>query len=775
MPILGRYEVVQELYATPSGSVSCAKLVDGRQPSFVVKIFQPAGVEDDELHFERQTFQERVRTQQQVSTSAPDAHWAVIRHHGTTPGGAYYVTDFFPLTVQQLVERRTPIPEEALYRIVDGINRGLAEPRATAQRPHGNLKPENVLLATKDKGLTDVRVALTDPASAAAAAKTGQTEDRRALGDLIHRLVLHGPYPGGPLEDSPKWSALGHQGAQWRAFCDAMLADEDEAATNWQQIAQSIAALEPSRRSRKTASPPARASVKPPRPPGSRRRLKRVVMTLIIGLLLSGAALALFGMRLAREFCRQKSAWLGQLAEATSDPVRRQKWEQEASLKQAIADIDRAAPRSIKCEVPLWSVDPRHILQTREALAAAQRVRLDLSPERWKRLGTMWEQARQFEVRGWVQPADFLGRKIAAVGPAAGNDLAGNIDRLLAVDVGLGHDLSKLDPDWKRLADRVHEMEGANDATLASFAAFLQSSAGSALRLGDSGFTGGDRIATCLALMDKLEEARRTVYPSKTDLARFNADVVSKIDLQHLQESDLRRWLERLPDYVLQNDAVASATASLRTRLGAISDDFEQSHPDATERQSFTQDHQKVQADVDSFAQGRFIGRDLSDGVFSTQQTKLESEIDGLRGYLHRRNPEEWIKSLPTLTTNSDVINGWWEDWKHVLQTSSSEMSANGELFSAFKQQTDRLRPVLTDLARQFPEPTADLGPPLLATARDRRERDLAKLLSGIDPKAAKPALPGEKASARGIRPVLRRPPRAGEGFPDSQRAADAQ
>ncbi len=86
MPIFGRYEIVEEVHGSATGMVGRAKLVDGRHATFAVKLFHPVGLEDDELHWETQSFLERVRTQQQAAESGKSGVWARILHQGTTPG-----------------------------------------------------------------------------------------------------------------------------------------------------------------------------------------------------------------------------------------------------------------------------------------------------------------------------------------------------------------------------------------------------------------------------------------------------------------------------------------------------------------------------------------------------------------------------------------------------------------------------------------------------------------------------------------------------------------
>lgn len=740
MPIFGRYEVVEEVHASAAGMVARAKLVDGRHASFAVKLFHPVGLEDDELHWETQSFLERVRTQQQAAGYRMPGHWGVIRHQGTTPGGAYYVTDYYPLTAKKLIDSKIPVTAEALHRIVTGTLRGLEELRDVARRPHGNLKPANVLLSARGKGAADAHVALCDPASTAAALKDGDAGDRGALGQLIHQLVLHEPFSEGAIGESSAWSALGPQGAAWRELCAALLSGgETNPTADWTEIEARVASLAPPQR---------QFHLSPVSKPGASRKLRYTIAACVGLVVLAAVALSILEARTRREFCREKSQWLSRFAKAAADPQRRKAWGTDADLSRVLADVDRADPLSVHCEQMGLSPDPRRYRRIRSALSAARQISADLAPERWKQLGNAWERARRFEARGWTQPAELLADQISAAHPSAGANLAGAIDRILATNARLDRDLPALESIFYRLAERTRELDAGGDLTLRAFSRFLTISAGSSLRLSESGFSGREELDQSLSVADQLTAAVHGGYPVNIDMDRFTADVGSHLDLGHLQIGDVRHWLEQLPDYMLQREAGASASAALRSRLASVTGEIDASHPEPSEKAAIGQDEQKIAGELELFAQARFVARDFTSGAFNTQRSRLESEIDGLRVYLHRRNPQDWITSLAPLHTASDSVNGWWEDWKHVLQNSAPEMAGSGDLFAVYRQQTDRLRQLLLELDRTFPSAPGDLAGPLLATAKDRRERDLVRLLAQINPKILPPTPLGEKSAA---------------------------
>ena len=105
---------------------------------------------------------------------------------------------------------------------------------------------------------------------------------------------------------------------------------------------------------------------------------------------------------------------------------------------------------------------------------------------------------------------------------------------------------------------------------------------------------------------------------------------------------------------------------------------------------------------------------------------KIDSQIDALLDHLRRTDPQPWIKSLPTLATRSDVINAYWEDWKHVLQTSAAEMAQRSDLYAAYRRQTKSLETALTALDSDFPTAGPGLSALFAAAAQDRRERAIS-------------------------------------------------
>ncbi len=164
---------------------------------------------------------EVARIQQQVSRARP-GHWAEVHALGFGKKGPFVVVDHYPRTAADLIKSATPLTSRALFRIIMSMLKGLRDLQQISGRPHGNLKPSNVLLGSGD--LAETHIALTDPAPAGQVARGEAKNDLFQLGQLIHELVLHHPFAGAwPVAATRAWTDLGRPGRRWRNLCNRLL------------------------------------------------------------------------------------------------------------------------------------------------------------------------------------------------------------------------------------------------------------------------------------------------------------------------------------------------------------------------------------------------------------------------------------------------------------------------------------------------------------------------------------------------------------------------
>ena len=745
MPIFGRYEVVEQLHAGPAASVSRAKLVDGRGAHFVVKVAHFDDADAENLRQRVEDFLDQARTQRQASAAA-ETHWARIYHSAKIPGGAFYVTDLFAGSLQARIDDPTPVDERELAHVVGSIVEGLRELRAVCGRAHGNLKPGNVLVSTHH--LLSAKLALGDPAPKSVVSQVGEAGDLRALGEIIFALIER-RRPVGDIDlsvpSTVAWRRLGPQGEGWRQLCaDLLLPQQPGSEGHLDELAGMIGKLS------SLAQPGAR--VWP-------RRAAIVLLALLVGF-------SVFSCRTQRQLSRARSQWLDALAATLADPARGTRYRADPSLRSVMSDVATADDPSVSCDSGPANLSPWHYAKMSQCLSAAEHVETDLSPDRWPVASRLLDVQHLFEARGWNQPAQFIAACLDSVRPGPGADLDSTIQRLQTLDAQAQERLPALERDWNALDQRTTDLGKFPDGYISALATGLRHSAQTAIQLGPGGFSGLDVLHGDADLADQLQAAVNDGYPSQLDAQRFFAEVTSRLDLSHITAADVRRWLDREPLYKVENEQTAQAAAELRRSLQRNLTQVAQIHPDADEQREIDSQRHSIERDLGSFSAARFITKDLADGTFSGRRAKIDSQIDQLLDHIRRADPAPWIGSLPTLATGSDVINAYWEDWKHVLQTSAEEMARRNDLFVTYRRQTKALQAGLTGLDAAFPAVPAGLSASFAAAAQNRRERDLGRLLAAITPGNTPISFPGEPAAANAYQQWCAHLVQLGQSFP---------
>ena len=363
MATFGIYQLLDPLYVTPTGSVCSAKIVGGEATGRIAaKVFNPTKPDPDEPNWEPKYFLDRAHVQRRVAASG-GAHWAPIYALGFTPdSGAYYITDYHALTAQKMIDGRVPVDAAALHAIVRSVIAGLEEIRKIAGRAHANLKPSNVLLVGKGPA-DELRAVLCDPGQDYKAQKEGEAGDLRAVGALIHELVLNRP-PGGTdfaTPGDPAWQQrLGDKGEAWRQLCADLLTHPiPPRAATLPAAAKVVDGLAPSRlkvphlrlpggRSKKAGDPAAKAGRRS-RPAkvrvvgGGPSKLKRRLVQAAAVLVLLGGTVGVLSMLEAsarEEVCTAKRGWFGSLAASLAEPQRRERYVADSHLRRVAEGVD---------------------------------------------------------------------------------------------------------------------------------------------------------------------------------------------------------------------------------------------------------------------------------------------------------------------------------------------------------------------------------------------------------------------------------------------------
>ena len=267
-----------------------------------------------------------------------------------------------------MIDGRVPVDAAALHAIVRSVIAGLEEIRKIAGRAHANLKPSNVLLVGKGPA-DELRAVLCDPGQDYKAQKEGEAGDLRAVGALIHELVLNRP-PGGTdfaTPGDPAWQQrLGDKGEAWRQLCADLLTHPiPPRAATLPAAAKVVDGLAPSRlkvphlrlpggKSKKSADPAAKRLPAPPKVARPARRPVEVQAAARAGAGRRAAARRRgrravdAGGERAEEVCTAKRGWFGSLAASLAEPQRRERFVADPHLRrvaEGVDEVERAGDR----------------------------------------------------------------------------------------------------------------------------------------------------------------------------------------------------------------------------------------------------------------------------------------------------------------------------------------------------------------------------------------------------------------------------------------------
>ena len=222
----GSYETVSELHRQGFVVVYRARLATGGEEDFAVKVFEPiallAGAE--EAKAESEFFRSGARTQQLVQGEG-GSHWAPIHQCDSTDEGAFYVTDYYARSLQQLIDGRARPSAGVLHKIIESVALGLVELKQACNRPHGRLKATNVLIGGEGKTAA-LKTVLSDPLPDEHIKKYHWTDDLRAVGELIYQLIMHRSAPtahGWKISQTDEWKTLGGPAKNWIELCNRLL------------------------------------------------------------------------------------------------------------------------------------------------------------------------------------------------------------------------------------------------------------------------------------------------------------------------------------------------------------------------------------------------------------------------------------------------------------------------------------------------------------------------------------------------------------------------
>lgn len=460
MPEFGRYETVRELSQHGRTTIYSARPVRSQEePRQVVKTFTPISA-TDQASRDISKFLKGARAQQKAAAGEARC-WAPILECGAMPGGAFYVTQHYPRTLEQLLSGRVRLTSPALARIIHRITSGLIQLKQSSGRAHGNLKPSNVLISGA-RDIARAETVLSDPAeSAAVHSPRGEAADLRAVGGLLYQLVVHEPFDPEtcwPIRPSAAWARFEKTGEKWRSVCERLLAPEAERALpTLEELSREIALLREDR-----LVSPARLALS-----GlavlvavallfgiySQRDWIRHILANVLTFGGDQGGEAKFDAQKWKKLCEDYNNWFGRLysqLDEDSHAERWAEWEKDEHLKANVRALLRSAragkvelnPKVIAQADPrltfrqLMTDPPEHARTSQAAeqcLAAAEVIaKLEQAlTAGWPLSQELRRFADEWRQRGWNAPARRLELLLKGI-DLENPDLTDGIDAILA-------------------------------------------------------------------------------------------------------------------------------------------------------------------------------------------------------------------------------------------------------------------------------------------------------------------------------------------------------
>jgi formylglycine-generating enzyme required for sulfatase activity len=235
----GTYETIREVYSAPGLTVySARKTGTSGEPEFAVKVFTPdfdtlmaveaAGGSSSPIDQFELRGKSRIEVQKKAAGSC--THVAPVFESGVGNGEAWYVTRFYPRSVNRLIVGHVNLGKHGIHHVLTALAKGALGIKNAAGRSHGAIHPTNIQIGKAEK-VRDVEVVLSDPAEGTAAdADRLEKADLRAAGEVLYQLVRRRPMEEGaqwlilPLAATPEWTELfGRDTERWVKLCNRLL------------------------------------------------------------------------------------------------------------------------------------------------------------------------------------------------------------------------------------------------------------------------------------------------------------------------------------------------------------------------------------------------------------------------------------------------------------------------------------------------------------------------------------------------------------------------
>lgn len=713
MASFGRYQTVRELYRGAYTAVYSGQEAEGTEAKFCIKVFQPSALllERHQAQTEINLFLDSAGVQQKVAAAGAE-HWASIHQYESTAQGAYYVTDKYNRSLQQLIDGKVRFSGLALCAVVESVVKGLVELKQTCGRAHGNLKASNILVA----GEGDIRqttIVLSDPLpNEYIDTKVNWDSDLRAIGRFIYQLVVHRPpaaVDGWQVPVTDEWSRLGKQANAWRDLCNRLLNAHVRPETiSLEALAEELTHL-------KETTPVLRT-----------RYLAAAALAIIVCVTIPVVLLLRAGPPPEKaewaNLCAEYTQWVKGLHKDLGLPKgnsRAQAWYKDAGLKEITEKI-RTASYPYKVVVERGSADVSEIVdhpeyaqqkETQKALKAVEDIRSFFDANSlgaWSLIKDIQNAADTFAERGWRGPAAYLRDLAGGLKPGENTSIAQYVEKILEFnEKGI---LAKTDNEMEEIRKYQQVIATSGDPILTKFDDdYVAAQAASASR-----DAGEQSINTLCERLDEMVDLGRRLaafvdddWQKKVDREAFLRE--HKDDTVEVRSNDAfdKRLVEIREYYYLRPDPREGLFKQIDQIDGYIKE-AQISNP---------QEAAACAKDLNQLRQG--IEELKAIAAIERYHNEITKRIDGFKAQLVKTRLEEralnaretaedyWNRVQKTVSiAESERINQEWIALRDELlgEHSLSEVGRNLQLYAQLRREMDSTRDNLVRLDRELQE-----------------------------------------------------------------------
>jgi hypothetical protein len=237
MALFGSFETEREVFSDPTYTVYSARKRGDTKPDYAVKVFAVQGV-----GFDPQTADdlapllvdlEGARNQSievQAQGASASRFIAPIFEKGQDDRGVWYVTRFYPRSVNKLILGKVALTREALLHLLRAIAQGALDMKWTCGRSHGEILPANVQISRSEK-LAEAEIVICDPMPGGPDDVVNfEINDLRSIGRILLQMVQQRPIGNEadflilPILSSEQWTSLfGKDTQPWLDLCNRLL------------------------------------------------------------------------------------------------------------------------------------------------------------------------------------------------------------------------------------------------------------------------------------------------------------------------------------------------------------------------------------------------------------------------------------------------------------------------------------------------------------------------------------------------------------------------